>query len=430
MDLKRWTALCAGLALMAPPALAGITATRILEGLAGPTFATAAPGDPRLFVVERGGTVQIFDGTQLLAAPFLDLTGLIDSRGEGGLLSIAFPPGFSFAPGDKVYAYYTATAVEPNVLQVRISRFGLVAGSETTLADAATEEILFSVDKVPTNHNGGTIAFDGSWLYLGLGDGGGFGDPNDLAQDDTSVFGKLLRFDTSLAPPLVAQQWAKGLRNPFRFSFDRLTRDLYIADVGQSTSEEIHVQPASAVAGENFGWDVLEGTSCYDPDTPPEPACNDLSLSLPVYEYPHLAGGSCEQGFKGSVTGGYVYRGSLIPEIQGHYFFADFCTNRISSLVWDGAGGIVGNVVAREVELTPDQGSITLIVAFGEDDAGELYIVDIGGEVFKVPEPGSLPSGLAALLALAVLRRRRSTRSCPTRRREFPPIRERPSGGN
>ncbi len=402
------------------PVAAAISAERILDGLSSPVFVTAAPGDPRLFIVQFGGTVVIYDGGQLLPTPFLDVTanGEFNLIGEGGLLSIAFPPDFTFAPGDYVYAYYSADPQgggnPPPTMSMRLSRFQLLAGMETLRADESTEEVVYTIDKVTTNHNGGTIAFRGDWLYLGLGDGGGVGDPDDLAQDDASDFGKMLRFDTSQPLPWPAQHWAKGLRNPFRWSFDRQTGDLYIGDVGQNAEEEVDVQPATVTTpGENFGWDVHEGDACFDPDAG-EPPCDDPSLTFPIHRYDQIGGLLCNQGGSGSVTGGAVYRGSAIPELRGHYLFADFCTDEIWTLEWDGAGGTVAGAVSRTAELVPDQGSLESIVGFGEDDAGELYIVDLGGEIFQVPEPGAAPAAalsVVALLSLASRRRAPGARS-------------------
>ncbi len=416
LGLLPWAAALLA-ALVAPrPGAAAISAERVLDGLSSPVFVTAAPGDPRLFIVQLGGTVVIYDDGQVLPTPFLDVTvnGEFNLTGEGGLLSIAFPPDFSFSAGDYVYAYYSADPQgggDPAPeMSMRLSRFRLLSGMETVRADESTEEVLYSIDKVPTNHNGGTIAFRGDWLYLGLGDGGGPGDPDDLAQDDGSDFGKMLRFDTTQALPWTAQHWAKGLRNPFRWSFDRMTGDLYIGDVGQNAEEEIDVQPATVTTpGENFGWDIHEGDACFDPD-PGELPCDDPSLTFPIHRYDQIGGSNCNAGGSGSVTGGAVYRGSAIPEFQGHYLFADFCTDEIWSLEWDGAGGTVAGAVSRTAELVPDQGSIESIVAIGEDDAGELYIVDLGGEIFRVPEPGASATAAAALTALLTLGRRRRPR--------------------
>ncbi len=330
--------------------------------------------------------------------------------GEGGLLSIAFPPSFSFSPGDYVYAYYSGAATGPgNTLALTVARFPLLDGMETTRADEDAEETIYVIEKVPTNHNGGTIAFRGSQLYLALGDGGGGGDPEDNAQDDASAFGKVLRFDTVAGAPWTPEVWAKGLRNPYRWSFDRQTGDLYIGDVGQSAWEEIDVQGAAATPGANFGWDVHEGDACFDP-TPSagELPCDDPSFTFPVYQYAHVPGGSCAEGARGSVTGGYVYRGSALPEIQGHYFFADFCTDEIWSLQWDGGTGTLGPVQSRGAELSPAEGALESIVSFGEDANGELYLVNMfAGEVFRIPEATAAPAGLAVGAALSLLGTRR-----------------------
>jgi hypothetical protein len=231
-------------------------------------------------------------------------------------------------------------------------------------------------------------------LYAALGDGGGTADPNEYAQSPGVLLGKMIRIDVSFAsftdgyrvppdnpfvgnPAYRPEIWALGLRNPFRFAFDRATGDLYIGDVGEDAREEIDVEPASSPGGRNYGWDVMEGTTCFEAPDPGEPACNAPSLTRPVHEYGHDVG--C------SVTGGTVYRGSQ-TSLRGHYLFADFCSARIWSFVWNGAGGTVGGVVDRTAELAPPagQGSISSIVAFGETGSGELLIVDGGGELFRI----------------------------------------------
>jgi glucose/arabinose dehydrogenase len=394
-------------ALLTVPAASShaVPVVRIAAGLSAPIYLAAPEGDDRLFIVERGGTIRIRQGAQLLATPFLDISDRVDDQGEGGLLGLAFAP--DYATSRAFYLYYTA---DGNPLTSRISRFR-ANGSDPNLADddVGQEKILLSVNQPADNHNGGTVAFgvDGM-LYMGFGDGGGQNDPQERAQDPGTLLGKMIRIDVDFSNPTddytvpndnpfvgnnayEPEIWSVGFRNPFRFSFDRLTGDLYIGDVGQNSLEEIDVEPASSNGGRNYGWDVMEGTSCFEAPDPGEPACNAPSLTLPVHEYDHGEGLA--------VTGGNVYRGST-PELQGHYLFADYESDKIWSFEWDGAGGTVGAVVDRTAEFAPDQGTLGSIVAFGEDGAGELYIVDIGGEVFRVPEPAQL---LLALVGAAVL---------------------------
>jgi glucose/arabinose dehydrogenase len=404
----------------AAPAAAEISVERILVSLDQPVFVASPPGDPRLFIVGRQGTIRIFDGSDVLDPPFLDITAKVDDGGEGGLLGLAFAP--DYATSRAFYVYYTADGTGGNPLESRISRFRAMDGAPNT-ADP-TEKVLLRVDQPFSNHNGGTVAFgpDG-YLYFGFGDGGDGGDPLDAAQDPTTLLGKMIRLDVAftdftddyavpddnpfLGPDGILDEiWAFGLRNPFRFSFDRQDGDLYIGDVGQSAWEEIDVEAYPSDGGFNYGWDVREGDHCYsDPDgggDPGEPACNDPDLVAPVHEYAHA--GPCN-----SVTGGVVYRGSN-PELDGHYLFADYCRQQIWSFVWDGAGGTDGPVVERTQAFTPDVGSIESPVAFGEDAAGEVYIVDAsGGEIFLVPEPGG-PLLLAVGGALLAARSRRRPR--------------------
>jgi hypothetical protein len=240
-------------------------------------------------------------------------------------------------------------------------------------------------------------------LYIGFGDGGGAGDPDNNAQNDDLFLGKMLRIDVSggvgytipednpfYGLPPRNEIWAKGLRNPWTYSFDSVTGDLYIADVGQNALEEINVQPAASAGGENYGWRLMEGTACFDPPTD----CNDGTLTLPVYEYTH--GGS---PFRCSISGGHVYRGSEIPELEGHYLFADYCSDQIWSLTWSEVGGF-GGVVERTAELTPP-GGYGRIVSFGRDAAGEMYVVDKNaGRIYRLV---STPTDVAELPPAAAL---------------------------
>ncbi len=401
--------------LLASPARAQLSTQRILSGLTEPTFVASPPGDPRLFVVLRRGEILIYHpGTGLQAVPFLDIESEVNESGEGGLLGLAFDP--DYATTRAFYVYYTGSAGGGNPFVSKISRFRADAG-EPDLADP-TEKVLLTLTQPLDSHNGGTVAFgDDGYLYMGFGDGGDANDPFETGQDGTTLLGKMIRLDVSFLDPsdgytippdnpfvgpdgVLDEIWALGLRNPFRFSFDRQGGALYIADVGQSTREEIDVEPpatGSFDGGRNYGWDVMEGSLCFlEPPGPGEPPCNDPSLTLPVHEYTH-DDGRC------AVTGGVVYRGTAF-ELQGQYLFADYCTWQLWSFQWNGGGGIT-NLVERTLDLAPDAGEINDPVAFGEDADGEVYIVDKGGEIFKiVPEPGGallLFAGAAVLLGAA-----------------------------
>jgi glucose/arabinose dehydrogenase len=410
-------ATLASLALSLAGSARGLGLERLPIQPDAPIFVAAPEGDPRLFVVERGGKIRIFEGGVLLDPPFLDISGRVDVDDEGGLLSVAFPADYDATRA--FYVYYTAFGNAPTEPQSRISRFRASAGNPD-IADPA-EKILLTLEQPDDNHNGGTIAFDlDGMLFMGFGDGGGRFDPLEAAQDPGTLLGKMIRIDVSFTnfndgysvPPdnpyvgpgePLDEIWDLGLRNPFRFSFDRETGALYIGDVGQDNEEEVDVEPRPDTkdnrGGRNYGWDVMEGTECFDEaDDPDELNCNAPELILPVHEYAH-SGGRC------SITGGVVYRGAARPDLDGRYLFADYCSAEIWSLVWNGGGGVVGPVVELTDELEPDSGVVDNPIAFGEDGAGEVYLVDQDGDIFRfvsVPEPGApllLAVGAAALLA-------------------------------
>jgi glucose/arabinose dehydrogenase len=293
----------------------------------------------------------------------------VASGGERGLLSVAFHP--QYGTNGFFYVYYTGASGE-----LRISRF--TVSSNANIANAASEKILLTVPHPRPNHNGGLAVFgpDG-YLYLGLGDGGGGGDPDLNGQNTNALLGKILRLDVNNGDPYaipssnpfagktnVKQEiWAYGVRNPWRFSFDRATGLFYLADVGQDRIEEVNVVPASS-AGVNYGWNITEGSSCYATST-----CNKTGIQLPVLEYSH-SNGAC------SITGGYVYRGTAIPELVGHYFYSDYCAGFLKSFSY--SNGAVSN------ERTWDVGSLGNVLSFGEDSSGELYVLTSAGRVLKL----------------------------------------------
>jgi glucose/arabinose dehydrogenase len=362
-----------------PPAELAVRLKEVARGLDAPLFLASPPGDQtRAFVVEQGGRIRIIRNDALLPTPFLDISSRIASGGERGLLGLAFHP--QYATNGRFVVYYTNTAGD-----IRIASYKVSANPE--VADPASEQILLAVPHPSfSNHNGGMVTFgpDGR-LYAGIGDGGSGGDPNGNGQNRNTLLAKLVRLDVNAAGqasvpsdnPFVGQSgmrpeiWSYGLRNPWRFSFDRLTGDLYIGDVGQNAREEIDVSrgPSNMGRGLDFGWNIMEGTSCFSPSS----GCNRTGLTLPVLDYGH--GDGC------SVTGGYVYRGSLVPALRGMYFYGDYCSGWVRSFV------LTGGQVAQRLDwaaLRPG-GQIT---SFGEDAAGELYIIVASGSVFRI-EAGS-----------------------------------------
>ncbi len=389
-------AVAAALLASGGEALAAIRAELVSGDFQAPVFATAPAGDTRLFVVERGGTIRIADTANgaIRPEPFLDLNPdgappKVSTRGEGGLLGLAFDPGY--ASNGLLYVYYTAPGVVgESALVSTLSRFRV--SDDPDVADP-TEDVLLRVAQPFANHDGGTLAFGrDARLYFGLGDGGSQFDPQNRAQNPLELFGKLLRLDVSggFGTPYAIPQdnpfvdvggsldeiWALGLRNPYRFSFDGETGDLWIGDVGQNALEEIDFEPADSPGGLNYGWDVMEGTSCNRTDPTPAPPCNDpplpppAGLTLPIHEYPHPS--PC-----GSVTGGHVYRG-VLPEIQGLYFFGDYCSGQIFS--FDPASG---QATERSAELS-DAVARFQLVGFGEDSFGELYLVHLNGNLYRL----------------------------------------------
>lgn len=362
-----------------PPPSTSARLQPITTGLASPVFAVAPTGDSvRLFIVEQRGLIRIFNlfAQGLLGSSFLDVTGLLSTGDEQGLLGLAFDPGY--ATNRRFYIFYTDINGDIVVAQY--------------LRDATNLDLAIPTSRVPlltvphpgfSNHNGGMITFGpDQCLYVGVGDGGGSGDPGNNAQNPTQRLGKILRIDANtgaactnngVSNPFSAgggspDVWSLGLRNPWRFSFDRQTGNLYIGDVGESSREEIDVTLApNAGQGINYGWRLKEGFVCFNPASNCDPG--NITTS-PVIDYLH-DNGAC------SVTGGYVYRGITQPSLSGTYFYGDFCAGFVRSL------RVIGGQVTQQNEwpLLAPGGNIT---SFGEDAQGELYIVTRQGGLFRV----------------------------------------------
>ncbi len=399
--------------LSATPAAAAFLVERIASGLANPLFVTAPAGDTsRIFILEQHtGDIEIvaLATRTRRTTPFLDVTNLSTGE-EQGLLGLAFHPDYSSNGFFYVYVTHSSGATE-------LRRYSVSAG-DPNLADPSSMRLVLTFSQPQSNHNGGWIGFgpDG-YLYVASGDGGNAYDSGSghtsgtgNAQDVTSnLLGKILRLDVdgddfpsdanrnyAIPPdnPFVGvtgddEIWAYGLRNPWRCSFDRVTGDLWIADVGQQTREEINLQPATSGGGENYGWRLREGTI----STPSVGGARPPGAIDPIYDYAHGFGST--EGY--SVTGGYVYRGP-VTELVGHYFFADYLTEQIWSLAFDGSapGAFDGTNYTdfqnRTLSLTPDIGAINTITSFGEDAEGNLYIVDRAGEVFRLGLAGPTPT--------------------------------------
>ncbi|MCC6388497.1 MAG: PQQ-dependent sugar dehydrogenase [Dehalococcoidia bacterium] len=345
-----------------------LRAEEVAHGFTRPTFVThAGDGSGRLFVVEKPGRIRVIRNGAIESQPFLDITSVVQSSGnEQGLLGLAFHPGF--ASNGRFFVGYTGRDGTNTFAEYRVN------GGK---GDPTTARVLLAIpDKYP-NHNGGMLAFgkDG-FLYLSTGDGGSAGDPDGNGQNLGALPGKLLRIDVDATArpygipasnPFVSrtgarpETWAYGLRNPWRFSFDRATGDLWIADVGQNAYEEVDRQPADSKGGENYGWSTMEGTHCYGAST-----CDRDGKTLPVHEYSHSLG--C------SITGGYVYRGTSVTALAGAYLYVDYCRGDITALrrqdgVWKPE--VVGKAQS--------------ISAFGEDEAGELYLAgDSSGIIYRL----------------------------------------------
>jgi glucose/arabinose dehydrogenase len=356
-----------------------ITLPQVSSGFRSPTQVTnAGDGTNRLFVVERRGTIKAIanNGTGAVTT-FLNIPGLVDdTSGERGLLGLAFHPNFE--TNHRFFVYYTRAGGD-----IVLARYRANGDNSAAIPDSG-QKLLVIEHSANTNHNGGALAFgpNDGLLYIGTGDGGGSGDPANNAQNKNSLLGKVLRINvdrTGSGPygryripssnpfagstPGKGEIWAYGLRNPWRISFDRISGRLFIADVGQNRYEEINRENKFSRGGKNYGWDRMEGKHCFS-------RCPLAGDTLPIVEYTH-AGGNC------SITGGYVYRGTLNASLIGKYVYADFCSGRFWSVPWN-------DVVATQRK-NADSG--LLITSFGEGEGGELYVVTIGGRLLQVRAP-------------------------------------------
>ena len=369
-----------GLILAAGMWAQDIRTVQVVSGLTSITdIQNAGDGTGRLFVVQQSGVIRVMRNGSLVTTPFLDIHGKTTGDGERGLLGLAFPPGFGAK--QRFYVDYTNLNGDTVIAQYRVS-------SNADVADAASEIVLLTIAQPFANHNGGQVRFgpDG-YLYIAMGDGGSGGDPLGNGQNLGVLLAKLLRIDVESSPgqvripadnPLVkpagarGEIWAYGLRNPWRFSFDRATGDLWIADVGQDTYEEVDFQAATSHGGENYGWNRMEGLHCY------QAGCSMQGLTLPIAEYQHTAG-LC------SVTGGFVYRGRLSPGLRGLYLYGDYCTGQIFGLERQGNAWIGRQLLASGFK----------IQTFGEDEAGEVYVANgPAGTVYHIA--GSLAPRFSA----------------------------------
>lgn len=362
-----------------------IKAEPVVTGLSSPVDIThAGDGSGRLFIILQGGRIVIFDGVQILSPPFLDITSLVSSGGERGLLGAAFHP--NYGGNGFFYVSYTDSAGDSVIARYSVSL-------DPNRADSTSGVILLTIPQPFSNHNGGQLHFgpDG-YLYIGIGDGGSGGDPQNNGQDLGTLLGKIIRIDVDSGLPFTVppdnpfvgivgareEIWSYGLRNPWRFSFDRLTGDMFIGDVGQGSWEEVDFQPANSTGGENYGWRLMEGNSCFNPAI----NCNNGTLTLPILVYDHSVG--C------SVTGGYLYRGSKNPNLNGLYLYGDFCSGLIWGAQEDGLGGW-NTTVLLDTNFS--------ISTFGEDESGEIYFAHLSatdGAIYQVVQSTSSTNSASA----------------------------------
>lgn len=380
-----------GALLISLPASASVVLTQVASGIGSPTdIQNASDGSGRLFFVQQTGQIMVWKNNVVLPTPFLNISNLIVAGGERGLLGLAFHP--DYRNNGLFYVNYTRS-IDGATVVARYSRSAV----NHDVANPLSATILLTIAQPFANHNGGAVRFgpDG-YLYIAMGDGGSGNDPQNNAQNLTSLLGKMLRIDVntrtgqlpygippdnpfvgSSQPGVRTEIWAYGLRNPWRFSFDRVAGDLFIGDVGQSAREEIDFVRAGTGGGMNFGWRVMEGTQCTN--LPGDPTCNPSNFTPPIVDYDH--GQGC------SVTGGYLYRGSAVPELKltsppatgqlfnGVYIYGDFCSGTIWRISATASGGVSNSVLLS---------SGLMITTFGEDENGEIYVADAGtGKIYK-----------------------------------------------
>jgi glucose/arabinose dehydrogenase len=363
-----------------PEGTSALQLTEIVTGLVEPVFVTAAPGDAtRLYVLERTGTIRVVRDGQLLPEPFLDLRARVATSNEEGLVGLAFHPDYQQNGRFFIqYALLDATRGEDDDEQIVLSELAR-SDADPDRAAPDSERTLMIVEQPADIHLGGMLAFgprDG-FLYVGRGDGG----TNNGPQDTERLFGKILRIDVDTTTGdlpygipegnmgvdgILPEIWSMGLRNPWRFSFDSCTGDLYIGDVGENTFEEINVEPADT-PGRNYGWKTVEGSACFEATT-----CDTSGFTAPTLAY--------GRDFGCAVTGGYVYRGQRIPGLRGTYLYADFCSGNVGSFRFEGGVATAASDITADLNPT----GIPLITSFGVDNAGELYVVSQLGSLYRI----------------------------------------------
>lgn len=361
----------------APAQSIQLATEEVARGLENPVYLTAPPGDERLFIVEQQGRIRIVENGQLLQRPFLDITRKVGAGGERGLLSVAFHP--QYRANGFLFVNYTNKNGD-----TQIERYS-VSPSDRNAADPRSAKLILAIDQPYSNHNGGLNLFgpDGM-LYIGMGDGGSQGDPHGNGQNRNALLGKLLRINVDRGDPYAVPDgnpfakgggrgeiWALGLRNPWRFAFDREPGLLYIADVGQDRYEEMNIVSA-ATPGVNYGWNVMDGPDCFR-----NPGCNKSPYQQPAFTYGH-GDGNC------SIIGGFVYRGRRIPEIAGEYFYSDWCNSWVKSFSY--SNGRPGQTHEWF------KGGLGNIVSFGEDGQRELYICSSNGRVYRIIKGPGTPA--------------------------------------
>ncbi len=350
----------------------------VATGLFEPLYLTAPMGDERLFIIEQPGVIRIVQDGVLLPTPFLDVESIVQSGGnEQGLLGMAFHP--DYASNGRFFVNYTGRSPNGDTVIAEYT-----VSSDANVANA-TGVTLMTFDQPEGNHNGGMLAFgNDGYLYIGTGDGGGGGDQHGAignGQNLNTLLGKVLRIDVDSAPYTIPADnpfaggggmpeiWAYGLRNPWRFSFDKTNGDIYIADVGQNQIEEVNVQAGDA-AGLNYGWRIMEASECFSPSS----NCDQTGLVLPTHEYPHTQG-------RLSITGGYVYRGVCLPDIAGRYFFGDYLGEQIYTFEYQGGAATNLEDITSDIDPNSDIAGLT---SFGTDGFGEIYVISRDGKIFKV----------------------------------------------